>query len=94
MHSVGRSSEPGDPVRGSVPQPDPVVVAPQVGNRALAQMAARAQPAVAPVAIAGPASASLSLHDPRERLEGAVARAERRPNDLLDILADRTGRNP
>jgi hypothetical protein len=44
MHSVGRSSEPGDPVRGAVAQADPVVAAPQVG--------------------------------------------------LLDILADRTGRNP
>src|SRR5690242_6974136 len=70
MHSVGRSSEPGDPVRGSVAQADPMVAAPQVGNRALAQMAAGAQvtagvqPPVAPIAIPRPPSASLSLDDP------------------------------
>ena len=44
MHSVGRSSEPGDPVRGTVAPAGPVVTAPRVGNRAPAQPASLARP--------------------------------------------------
>jgi len=100
MHSVGRSSEPGDPVRGAVAQADPMVTSPQAGNGARAQMAAGAPRSVAPIAIARPASASLSLDDPPGRrpvgVQGrpAVERADGRLDTLLDILAEGSGRNP
>lgn len=66
MHSVGRTTEPGEPARGVVAQAEPAA-APMaaLGNRALATMAAQAAaPAAAPVVVARPASASLSLDDP------------------------------
>jgi len=103
MHSVGRSSEPGDPVRGAVAQADPVVAAPQVGNRALAQPAAGAQPASSSLSLDDPSSNPTRAHDLLRAIDaeqytyamkGSALHCERRLNDLLDILADRTGRNP
>jgi hypothetical protein len=68
MHSVGRTTEPGEPARGVVAQAEPAAVPmAAMGNRALAALAAQAAagPVVAaPVVVARPASASLSLDDP------------------------------
>ncbi|WP_433381888.1 hypothetical protein ACQPZX_17920 [Actinoplanes sp. CA-142083] len=77
MHSVGRTAEPGEPVRGVVaravltrsgkpqnetPERPGTALAP-IGNRAVATLMAPPEP-VAPIVIARPASASLSLDDP------------------------------
>ncbi|MFI5896240.1 hypothetical protein ACIA5D_39685 [Actinoplanes sp. NPDC051513] len=63
MHSVGRTAEPGEPVRGVVAQAEPGTTMAPIGNRAVTALMTAPAP-VAPIVIARPASASMSLDDP------------------------------